>query len=157
MLFRSAAITIALLVACDTTFASPQFLAEWKNIYPSSVSSQRNCQLCHANAEGGEPWNPYGFEIRDIYLEQFGSTQISLAIRSVEQNNSDNDPQGRSNIEEIKAGSDPGWAIEPINRWIFKNGDTFSDRHFPFESTSDLEPFCILIKNNTENYSFVCL
>ncbi len=157
MLFRSAAITIALLVACNTTFASPQFLAEWKNIYPFSLSSQRNCQLCHANAEGGEPWNPYGFEIRDIYLEQFGSTQISLAIRSVEQNNSDNDPQGRSNIEEINAGSDPGWAIEPINRWIFKNGDVFTNKPSPFSAPASSEELCLLLTHSNGNASFICL
>lgn len=137
--------------------AIPLFLQEWKTIYAESSSSDRACQLCHVRAEGGEPWNAYGFEIRDAYIELFGSTQIGLAIRAVESNNSDRDSNNQSNLEEINLNLDPGWNINNDNVWIFKNGDAIKGKPFPFVIPALNQQFCFPIKGKDSSVSLICL
>ncbi len=100
----------------------PGFLSDWRNTYPGSSSDNINCQLCHQSIEGDQPWNSYGFAIRFEYLIN-GNDQIA-AFNTVESLNSDGDSAGRTNIEEINAGDQPGWESGPVNNIYFvSNGN----------------------------------
>ena len=97
----------------------PGFLVDWRDTYPDSRSDEINCQLCHQSVDGGQPWNAYGFELR-FYLQN-GNDQFE-AFALAENSNSDNDPAGLSNLDEINADAtkpiwerQPGWEPGPVN------------------------------------------
>ena len=124
-------------------------------------SADRGCQLCHVNLDGGEPWNLYGFEIRDNYIELFASNDIKGAIESIESNDSDSDPQGRSNLEEIQLNPDPGWSPGPTNTWIYKDGLAIEAQFPPFSEPSLLndggDELCLPIITHAARVPVVCL
>ncbi len=155
----SSVIALAALFLCLPfhVIAIPSFLESWRNLYPNSSSGERNCQLCHVQESGDEPWNSYGFEIRDAYLTLFGSTDIDAAIEFVEDSDSDRDPQSLSNLQEIELGLDPGWAPGPINIWIYKNGDAIGGKLPPFAELSTTEETCFPIIAKNRAVTLVCL
>ena len=101
------------LTTPQTASAWPPYLTEWQNIYSSSNTDDnvtaglgQGCAVCHFGANGGAPWNPYGWEIRKKFLA--GAT-IHDAILQAALWDSDANPQSWSNITEINAGTQPGW------------------------------------------------
>jgi hypothetical protein len=67
-----------------------------------------NCQVCHVNTNGGQPWNAYGFTL-------FLNGADFAAADGI-----DSDGSGSTNGEEIgfdpagMYGAQPGWALEPV-------------------------------------------
>ena len=103
----------------------PFNLATWQGVYPSSQSDDNvdlgtgaACQLCHEGSMGGDPWNAYGWEVREEFMSTF---DLALAIVNVEPLDSDGD--GSSNVDEINGDTQPGWTPGPNNTVYFKNGE----------------------------------
>ncbi len=137
-------------------FAREEILDTWKTLYPASSSGERRCQLCHAQAAGGEPWNAYGYEIRFNFINIYASSDIVSAIRDTEPNNSDSDPNNLSNLEEINLNLDPGWAPGPVNVHIFKNGDVLRNQLPPF-AERDINTWCFPIVASNGAVMVICL
>ena len=94
-------------------------LAAWNTEYPDSTTvAAANCQTCHQNPGGGSPWNAYGWSIRDGINDD--GLSIADAILAVESLDADGD--GTSNIDEIEAGSQPGWTDGDANTMTDSNG-----------------------------------
>ena len=97
----------------------------WSTVYPTSLSrSNANCQLCHRDAGGGEPFNAYGWAMLNAGTNAAG-------IRSIEGANSDGDPGGFSNLDEINANSQPGWTVGNTNTIYFYDGSTLTNQPPP--------------------------
>lgn len=88
--------------------------------------------MCHVNA-GSEPWNAYGWSIRE---EIQGGADAQTAIQNVEFDNSDGDPIGAHNFDEILRNFQPGWTAGANNTHYFKNGSTTSGHSPPPVSTT---------------------
>ena len=64
----------ALLVLAATQAAAfPGLLQDWQSRYGATSPSgdNANCQLCHVEENGGDPWNGYGWDIGGA-LNDFG-------------------------------------------------------------------------------------
>jgi PKD repeat protein len=87
-----------LLTMTSMTHATSSRLNEWQALYPDSQSDDNaSCALCHVDINTSQ-FNPYGAAIR------------ANGITGAETLDSDNDPGGSSNIEEINADAQPGWS-----------------------------------------------
>ncbi|NIT28630.1 MAG: DUF11 domain-containing protein, partial [Candidatus Aminicenantes bacterium] len=73
-----------------------------------------NCQLCHRDVGGGNPWNGYGWDLR----------QNDRDFSAIEGLNSDSDLGGFSNFDEICVNTQPGWNADGTNLAFFKNSTT---------------------------------
>lgn len=122
-LLSKIAATAVLLVGSQYAAAFPQFFIDWQDLYGQDSNSAMNsgCQLCHANKNGGSPWNDYGFDLI-LALEQMacdanadGSVTSTEAFRCVEFFNSDNDTGESDNLAEILASTQPGWSNGDCN------------------------------------------
>jgi hypothetical protein len=61
---------LLLLVSATPAGAFPQTLNAWQARYaPSPSGANAACQLCHVNANGGDPWNGYGWDIRSALAD----------------------------------------------------------------------------------------
>ncbi len=109
-----------LLIANQTSFGFGGFLTTWSGIYPTSTSDDAvGCATCHVGTGGGNPWNAYGWSVRQAYR---GSANFSIttAIQLVEGNDADGD--GSSNLIEITANTLPGWTKGNNNSSFFSSG-----------------------------------
>ncbi|RLA57486.1 MAG: hypothetical protein DRR04_12765 [Gammaproteobacteria bacterium] len=103
--------------------AFPGTLNDWQDRYEAVSASGDNarCQLCHANSNGGSPWNAYGWDIRDALadpicdLDGDGAVSNEEALFCVEPENSDLDGSGFTNIHETGVSAQPGWTNGPNN------------------------------------------
>ena len=93
---------MALFVYTGSALALGSYLSSWEAIYPNSTSDNISCQLCHQSNLAFN-FNPYGNAISNA------NGTLTDRIRAVEGQNSDNDPGGFTNIEEIDANTQPGW------------------------------------------------
>lgn len=163
MQLKTRVIIFAILIGfSQQALAQRPFLERWESIYPESTSSQRECQLCHQNEDGGDGWNTYGITIRVALIDLFGRIDIDAAIRFVENENADNDKMGLSNLSEIMQGLDPGWRAGNVNTIDFKNGDFLLNQPPPFSdvdgNTNEVsEDFCFAIKNQSNRISLICI
>jgi len=122
-------VALAVLLVPAPSMAFPFIASQWQGIYqtpagPCGVASQSMqnviagtgsaCQMCHRDSTGGEPWNPYGFALRQTGIDFFG----------VEGLNSDADSTGASNLDEICADTQPGWNADGTNLVFFRDGST---------------------------------
>lgn len=108
--------------------------------YPGSQTDDNaGCQTCHERAGGG-PFNPYGSDLRangaagagfncDVVTAEI---DFDAALAAVENLDSDNDIGGFSNIDEITAGTQPGWCV-------FVTGGTCLDTALALPA-GDLDP-----------------
>ncbi len=109
--------------------AFPNILGAWEDIYPDSIASDIQCGLCHQDVvNGGEPWNAYGWAIRE---EIQGGTNRDQAIANVETDDSDSDDLALENIDEIIRGYQPGWRLGNNNTLFFSNGSTSTNQAPP--------------------------
>jgi len=124
------ALGASLLFSATQAGAFPQTLNAWQDRYnPPSVSGDNsNCQLCHGNSNGGDPWNGYGWDIReslaDLGCDLNGNGVVSNdeAFFCVELDNSDNDGSGFDNATETGLDTQPGWTNGPNNNLYFRSG-----------------------------------
>ncbi len=146
-------------IACTTAFLVPVALAAaasqeygywmntWQNQYPTSASltncanvspggsAPGACNLCHA--ESYDHWNRFGWQ---LVLEMQGGASLSEALVAVELVDSDNDPNGITNLDEILADTQPGWTPGPNNRIYARGGDITENQLPPAGFLGDLDP-----------------
>ena len=111
--FAVVALTVAfgagVLMTAPSAHARSTFISTWNGLYPASSSLNNTtpdgCQLCHSTASGSGR-NAYGADL-DAAM---GSLGLSDALISIEGDDSDSDPTGSSNLVEIEADTQPGWA-----------------------------------------------
>ena len=120
----------AALIVSTPAAAFPQTLDAWQDRYGNISASGDNaqCQLCHVEANGGSPWNGYGWDIRDALVDTAcdlnanGVVSNEEAFFCVELDNSDLDGSGIDNISETGVGTQPGWTDGPNNIWYSRAG-----------------------------------
>jgi len=130
--------TLAALHAAPAA-AFTGMLADWKARYGaiSSSGDSANCQLCHANTNGGDPWNGYGWDIReakrDLACDVNGDASVSNAeaFFCVETQNSDRDGSNYANGFEIGVNAQPGWTQGATNILYFRTGATVINQPAP--------------------------
>ncbi|MDG1905943.1 MAG: PQQ-dependent sugar dehydrogenase [Arenicella sp.] len=88
-------------------YARLDILGIWQVLYPDSNAVDiggSGCQICHQSAMGNEPWNAYGWGIRERIHSGF---TIEQSIRFV----GGEDPDGNNveSIDEISNDFQPGW------------------------------------------------
>ena len=115
-------IYIIILMLSSPLQAIEYFLDEWQHTYPNSSSNKLHCQLCHQQSVGGEPWNSYGWAIRE-QLKRTDSPSIRSLFILLEAADSDDD--GISNIDEINQDSQPGWT-EAVTNTVYYRDNTFA-------------------------------
>jgi parallel beta-helix repeat protein len=123
---------LALLLLPSAARAFPGTLQDWQQRYgaisPSGDNAQ--CQLCHANASGGSPWNGYGWDVRlaladpDCDLNADGSVSNAEAFYCIELDDSDADGGANDNQSEIGLGTQPGWSLGASNTLYDRIGTT---------------------------------
>ena len=106
---------LGLLMATPYAYAASSYLNTWTGIYAGSMSDNNaGCQICHAAST--QNLNPYG----KSFCDQGGNT--TSRIQAIENVNSDADPTGATNIEEILASTQPGWTTGNVNP-IYSRGN----------------------------------
>jgi hypothetical protein len=131
---QSLARLICIMLLCvywmPFAYSLPSCLNNFNSTYPNSASGEVRCQLCHVRTTGGPPWNGYGWDLRQNGGEGSGCnpTLFATALAAVE--SLDSDGEGRRNIDEINASTQPGWT-------------TMGNRGFspPMEVVSDADSF----------------
>jgi len=105
----TAALGASALITAPSAHARSTFISTWDSLYPASSSLSNatpdGCQLCHATA-AGVGRNAYGADL-DVAIVTLG---LSDALLDIEGYDSDSDPTGSSNLVEINADTQPGWA-----------------------------------------------
>jgi hypothetical protein len=99
--------------------SSNQQLSQKLAVDPNSTADDNlanSCNLCHTDKR--TEFNGYGWD----YIQQ------GFSFSATETLNSDGDPGGATNLEEIEAGTQPGWA-EGANNVI--NGGAVSNNALP--------------------------
>lgn len=122
-------VAIAISGYATDAFALRLYLEAWRDKYPDSTSDAigtEGCQLCHERASGGNPWNEYGWRIRQVFSQN--GSDIIEAIELAENRNLDNDPAGRPSIDEINYNFQPGWTAGANNTVYFANGSTIANQ-----------------------------
>jgi parallel beta-helix repeat protein len=141
-----AALCVSLLFAATQAGAFPQTGNAWEDRYdpPSGSGQNAACQLCHVNANGGEPWNGYGWAIRDALvdldcdLNANGVVSNHEAFFCVEMENSDGDGSNNDNATEIGLSTQPGWTNGPFNTYYFRT--SVSTSNLPPSDIGQLDP-----------------
>lgn len=117
---------VFLALSAAPASAWPSILNQWQALYPSSQSdtnaSGQGCMLCHVEPNGGQPWNPYGWEIRQRIPQFMGD--VNAAILASAPFDSDRNPKSWSNLLEITLGTQPGWTPGPNNVRFFESSVT---------------------------------
>jgi parallel beta-helix repeat protein len=124
----AAALAVGLAAAPARAF--PSLLNDWQARYGavSPSGDAAGCQLCHANANGGSPWNAYGFDLlvalgdASCDLDADGTVSNPEALFCVELANSDGDGSGYDNVTEIGIGTQPGWTNGAFNTLFTRSG-----------------------------------
>jgi parallel beta-helix repeat protein len=132
-------VAVLLVVGANQAGAFPGGLNDWQDRYGAASASGDNadCQLCHVNANGGDPWNGYGWDIRDALvdlacdLNSDGEVSNGEAFFCIELDNSDGDGSGVDNATEIGVSTQPGWTDGPFNTFYFKSGLTTTNNRPP--------------------------
>ena len=106
----SAALGAGALVAAPSALALNNFEVLWQLQYPASQSDDNaGCAICHNDTSNA--LNPYGADWRAAWPSANPTEQeLVNALIAVEGLDSDADPTGSSNIAEINADTQPGWA-----------------------------------------------
>jgi len=114
----AAAIGAGALMAAPSANANRALADAWSNYYDTSSSlANADCKLCHGDANLF-PLNPYGADWRDALLSICGTiescnlNQLEAGLDAIAGLDSDapNDLTQSSNIVEINADTQPGWA-----------------------------------------------
>lgn len=90
--------------------AVPNYLAQLLQQYHLGQNThvlEARCQYCHVYPEGGDPWNPFGNEVREV-LFGAGKHDIACTLYLVLKQEKDADSDGYPDVLEVLAGSLPG-------------------------------------------------
>ncbi|MFZ1866204.1 MAG: right-handed parallel beta-helix repeat-containing protein, partial [Polyangiales bacterium] len=129
LLFAGTAFAV-LFVRAPHAAAFNGILSDWQDFYnpPSASGDSADCQLCHIESNGGEPFNAYGWALL-LALEDPDSCDIDdppdnlvsnvEAFLCVEVDNSDSDATGSDNLTEIEASTQPGWTEDNLNTYYW--------------------------------------
>ena len=105
---------LTLFMAKDALARMP-YLLEWNGIYPDSTSDNAGCQLCHQDVSGGQPWNAYGWEIKQEFVSNGGNIEEAIESVFATGEDSDSNPGGATNLTEINDNFQPGWTLGANN------------------------------------------
>jgi parallel beta-helix repeat protein len=127
-LVQSCLAATAALVATTPAAAFRGTLDDWQSRYGAQSSSgdTASCQLCHGNANGGSPWNAYGWDVREALadagcdLDMDGTVSNPEAFFCVEMDDSDRNTI--DNVSEIGLNAQPGWVEGPFNTLFSRSG-----------------------------------
>lgn len=125
--------TFTALAAAPPAHAFNSILNSWQSTYPNSTSDENvaasgsACSLCHVPGNYSQ-WNSYGWEL----------AMNGRDFAAAEALNSDGDPTGASNLDEIMAGTQPGWTDGPNN--VINGGSVTSTALPPGGITGSLDP-----------------
>jgi PKD repeat protein len=122
--------TLGTLGVLSDAHAYSSVLSNWQSRYPSSSASDNladRCTLCHASSNRSQ-FNAYGWALR----------QNGRDFAAIEALNSDADPTGSSNLEEINANTQPGWTTGANN--VINGGSVSSNALPPAGTSGDLDP-----------------
>jgi len=158
--------------------AMPRFLNWWLAEYQELDSSSDSvCQLCHERPGGGNGWNEYGWNLLiafNILIESAPTEQEALlrALRAIEEVNTDiSDLNSPTYIDEINAGTQPGWREGAVNLIRFTNtspdqiiappdnlpcGVMIDQSSNPLCSV-DKDEICFPIKSSNEQILIICM
>jgi hypothetical protein len=133
----------AMLMCARPTAAESPFINTWQALYPNSSTSTnvqagtgQVCQMCHFSSAGGNGWNAYGWKIRQgLHAGQ----NLLTAITNAETGDSDLDPTGTINLDEINANTQPGWTPGP-NNTRYSTGGTQTGMSPPAGILGNLDP-----------------
>jgi len=107
--------TLVALLLSPAIQAASSFQNTFESLYGNSASGANgDCQICHADSTRN--LNSYG----KSFCDQGGNTTARL--QSIENLDSDSDPTGSSNIDEIMASTQPGWTPGDVNP-IYSRGN----------------------------------
>jgi hypothetical protein len=108
-----AALGAGALMTAPSAHARSTFISTWNTLYPASSSLDNatpdGCQLCHDTADG-DGRNAYGADLDSVLPNKPSSSELTTALVAIEADDSDGDPTGSSNLVEIDASTQPGWA-----------------------------------------------
>jgi parallel beta helix pectate lyase-like protein len=133
-------LALALAVVGSPTHAMEAAMGDWHKKYGASSASGSNagCQTCHVSSAGGTPWNAYGWDIVKALTnpacgtpDADGKVSNMAALACVEKLDSDKDPEGSSNLAEIRAGSQPGWTPGAENTTWSRTGAATANQKPP--------------------------
>jgi parallel beta-helix repeat protein/putative cofactor-binding repeat protein len=141
LLFASVALAV-LFVGPTPAAAFGGILNDWENTYPDSDSGfNADCQLCHVEANGGDPFNAYGWTlVLALEPDGCGPGDLDLAFACSEEDDSDLDPTGSDNLTEIDASTQPGWTDGPFNTWYSREAPPDENNLPPAEPIGPLDP-----------------
>jgi hypothetical protein len=135
-----AATTLVLLPG--TAAAKGKYYNAWKATYPSSATDDNvingtgaSCQVCHRDSTGGEPWNPYGWRLRELLSSGLTIDEALAAAEPL-----DSDGNGDTNLVEIQSDTQPAWTPGPNNTIFFADGTQQPGQLPPALILGDLDP-----------------
>lgn len=129
-------LTLALLLCFTASIdARDRYYSWWLDQYSQqSFTGEARCQICHEQISGGDGWNAYGWDLRQVFESNrlaigggFDNEQAAFlsSLRTLEEFRTDlSDPSSANYLEEILANAQPGWREGEDNRISFKD-DTF--------------------------------
>ena len=138
--FRISTLAVSWILVASPVLAMEAAMGDWHKKYSAGSESGSNagCQLCHVSSAGGSPWNPYGWDIVNALTDPScgtlgpeGKVSRKEAFACVEALNSDKDSGGKSNLEEILAGSQPGWKPGANNTTWSRTGSAMAGQNPP--------------------------
>jgi len=136
-----------LVVMATQALAFRGVLQDWQSRYGATSPSGDNadCQLCHVDANGGDPWNGYGWDIGGALndpgcdFDNSGEVNPDEAFFCLELVNSDGDGSDYDNVTEIGLGTQPGWTNGEFNTYYFRSGQTLANQ-LPPEGIGQVDP-----------------
>ena len=115
---------VPLLIFAPAAQAMQEYYDWWLEEYSAqSDSGESVCQLCHKGGGGGNGWNPYGWDIRQLVIgppADLSELSLKAAYNAIESFDSGN---GNSYLQEIQANAQPGWREGEVNLIKFSNGN----------------------------------
>jgi len=124
---------LAIIISATPAKAFNNTLSDWQATYPASMADENAaasgsaCSLCHVPNNFSQ-WNGYGWELK----------QNGRDFAAAEFLNSDGDPTGASNLEEIISNTQPGWTPGANN--LINGGNTASSALPPSGIVGSLDP-----------------
>lgn len=125
-----ALVTLSTVGVLTDVQATSSLSNTWQSLYPNSTAQSNlpdRCLLCHASSNRSQ-FNAYGWALR----------QAGRRFADIESLNSDGDPTGASNLEEINANTQPGWTVGANN--VINGGSISSNALPPAGISGDLDP-----------------
>ncbi|MEH6588999.1 MAG: right-handed parallel beta-helix repeat-containing protein [Halioglobus sp.] len=146
--FAPGLLALALFAIGSPALAMEAAMSDWHKKYgaSSATGSNAGCQTCHVSPTGGTPWNAYGWDIVTAISnpecgtpDADGKVTNMEALACVEKLDSDQDPKGSSNLDEIRANSQPGWTPGQNNTTWSRTG-TATASQSPPQPIGPLDP-----------------